>query len=130
MNQLTLHQFLVALGWTESMKDKLTKYADRDEVNFLVAFRTGDKLTASAFTDLPTDLPDNAIAYWSKRPIAEASKSKTMQALELVNQGMTRYAAAKQVGISESAVHRAFYRRKNKPVCPSCNQVIRHQTVD
>lgn len=125
MKQLTLHQFLVALGWTESMKDKLTKYADRDEVNFLVAFRIDDKLTASAFTELPDDLPDHAFAYWTKRQVPKVPKSKTMQALELVDQGMTRYAAAKQIGISESAVHRAFYRRKDRPVCPACNQIIR-----
>jgi len=125
MKQLTLHQFLVALGWTEGMKDKLTKYADRDEVNFLVAFRTGDKLTASAFTDLPPDMPDNAIAYWAKRLPAKTNKSKTMLALDLVDQGLTKYAAAKEVGVSESAVHRAWHRRKDKPVCPTCNQIIR-----
>lgn len=124
MKQLTLHQFLVGLGWTESMKDKLTKFADRDEVNYLVAFNAGGKLTASAFTEPPEDgWPSHAIAYWSKVK-AEKGKSKTMEALKLVDQGMTRYAAAKQVGISESAVHRAWHRRQGKTICPTCNQII------
>jgi predicted transcriptional regulator len=47
-----------------------------------------------------------------------------MEALALVDQGLTRYAAAKQIGISESAVHRAWHRRQGKEICPTCNQII------
>jgi hypothetical protein len=127
MKQLTLHQFLVGLGWTESMKDKLTGFADRPEVNYLVAFNTGEKLSASAFTEPPEDgWPAHAVAYWTKVKDTPATiaKSKTMEALALVDQGMTRYAAAKKVGISESAVHRAWHRRQGKNICPACNQII------
>jgi hypothetical protein len=129
MKQLTLHQFLVGLGWTESMKNKLTEFSDKEDVNYLVAFNMDGKLTAAAFTEPPEDgWPAHAIAYWSKsKPEAaktEKGKSKTMLALELVDKGMTRYAAAKQIGISESAVHRAWHRRHGKSICPTCNQII------
>ena len=127
MKQLTLHQFLVGLGWTDSMKDKLTSFADREDVNYLVAFSANGKLMASAFVEPPEDgWPAHAIAYWSKvkETPATIAKSKTMEALALVDQGMTRYAAAKKVGISESAVHRAWHRRQGKNICPTCNQII------
>jgi len=124
MKQLTLHQFLVGLGWTESMKNKLTEFSDRENVKYLVAFSADGKLTASAFEEPPEDgWPAHAIAYWSKVKETPA-KSKTMEALALVDQGMTRYAAAKQIGISESAVHRAWHRRQGKNICPTCNQII------
>ena len=127
MKQLTLHQFLVGLGWTESMKNKLTEFSDRENVKYLVAFSADGKLTASAFEEPPEDgWPAHAIAYWSKvkETPATIAKSKTMEALALVDQGMTRYAAAKKVGISESAVHRAWHRRQGKTICPACNQII------
>lgn len=125
MKQLTLHQFLVGLGWTESMKNKLTEFSDRENVNYLVAFNANGKLMASAFEEQPEDgWPAHAIAYWSKVKDKPAAKSKTMEALALVDQGMTRYAAAKQIGISESAVHRAWHRRQGKNICPTCNQII------
>lgn len=127
MKQLTLHQFLVGLGWTESMKNKLTEFSDKADVNYLVAFNADGKLTAAAFTEPPEEgWPAHAIAYWSKvkETPATIAKSKTMEALALVDQGMTRYAAAKKVGISESAVHRAWHRRQGKNICPTCNQII------
>lgn len=127
MKELTLHQFLVGLGWTESMKNKLTEFSDREDVAYLVAFSAGGKMTASAFTEPPEDgWPAHAIAYWRKQKStpAASAKSKTMEALALVDQGMTRYAAAKKVGISESAVHRAWHRRQGKTICPACNQII------
>ena len=53
-----------------------------------------------------------------------------MMAIDLVeNDSMTVYAAAKALGINQSAVHRAIKRREDKDVCPSCNQVIRTQFV-
>jgi transposase-like protein len=49
-----------------------------------------------------------------------------MQAIDLVlDEGLTVYAAARQIGVNESAVHRAMDRRKDKEICPCCNQVIR-----
>ena len=124
MKQLTLHQFLVGLGWTESMKNKLTEFSDKADVKYLVAFNADGKLTAAAFNEPPEDgWPAHAIAYWTKIKDTSA-KSKTMEALALVDQGMTRYAAAKQIGISESAVHRAWHRRQGKTICPTCNQII------
>lgn len=54
------------------------------------------------------------------------AKSKTMKALDLVLiDGMTAYAAAKEVGINASAVSRALARREDKTICPCCGQVVR-----
>jgi len=52
-------------------------------------------------------------------------KSKTQEALELIQKGMAPYAAAQQVGISASAVYRALERRQDKELCPCCGQVVR-----
>lgn len=53
-------------------------------------------------------------------------KSRTMKALDLVLiNGMTAYAAAKEVGINPSAVSRALARREDKTLCPCCRQVVR-----
>jgi predicted transcriptional regulator len=53
-----------------------------------------------------------------------------MMAVDLVEKdSMSVYAAAKALGINQSAVHRAIKRREDKDVCPSCNQVIRTQSV-
>ncbi len=52
-------------------------------------------------------------------------KSKTQQALDLVRQGMTPYAAAQQAGISPSVVYVAIKRQQDKTLCPCCGQVAR-----
>ena len=138
MNLLTLDQFLNDLTWSDNVRHKLRITADRDDLRYLVAWDNAGKLSASAFTQKPNDWPDNAVAIWSKRgddprpnalgdAVAE-SLSKTMQAVALVlDEGLTVYAAAKQVGVHDSAVHRALKRREGKTVCPCCNQVIRGQ---
>ena len=124
MKNLTLHQFLIGLGWTESMKNKLIETSDNKDVMHIAAFKNEDKLSASAFSETPEQWPENTIAVWSRQSAPGIKKSKTMEALALVDQGMTRYAAAKEIGISESAVHRAWHRRQGKAICPTCNQII------
>lgn len=125
MTNLTLHQFLIGLGWSESMKSKIVETTDNKDVMHIAAFKIGDKLVASAFSEKPEEWPENTIAIWSRNTVrGEIKKSKTMEALDLVDEGMTRYAAAKQIGISESAVHRAWHRRQGKAICPTCNQII------
>ena len=52
-------------------------------------------------------------------------KSKTQQALDLVRQGMTPYAAAQQAGVSPSVVYVAIKRQQDKTLCPCCGQVVR-----
>lgn len=58
------------------------------------------------------------------------TKSRTQQALELVAGGMTAYAAAEKVGITEQAVYAAKRRlekarQAGKETCPCCGQVVR-----
>jgi hypothetical protein len=124
MKSLTLRQFLIGLGWTESMKNKIIETSDNKNVMHIAALKNEDKLSASAFAETPEEWPENTIAVWSRQSAPGIKKSKTMEALALVDQGMTRYAAAKEIGISESAVHRAWHRRQGKAICPTCNQII------
>ena len=55
------------------------------------------------------------------------AKSKTQQAIDLMreNPGMTAYAAAAQVGVSEQAIYGAMRRTKDRQKCPCCGQVVR-----
>lgn len=55
------------------------------------------------------------------------AKSKTQQAIDLIreNPGMTAYAAAAQVGVSEQAIYGAMRRTRDKKQCPCCGQVVR-----
>ena len=123
MQLLDLEQFLYDISWSDNVRHKLRVMSDRDDLRYLVAYDLGGKLSCSAFTSKPDSFGD-AIAIWSKRG-DDPAKSRTMQAVDLVLEGMTVYAAAKQVGVNESAVHRAMGRRKDKDICPCCNQVIR-----
>jgi len=128
MQILDLDKFLYDLPWSDNVRHKLRVMADRDDLRYLVAYKLGDRMTCSAFTVKP-DTFGEAVAIWSKRgddPTAPSAKSRTMQAIDLVlDDGLTVYAAAKQIGVNESAVHRALGRRKDKQICPCCNQVIR-----
>lgn len=65
----------------------------------------------------------------------EAAKSKTKQALDLVDSGMTAYAAAEQVGITEQAVYAAKRRREKakaagKVPCPCCGTMVDAARLD
>jgi hypothetical protein len=121
---MTFDEFIFQ-DWTDNVRHKLRVVADRDDVRFLVSHLVDGKLTAVVFTEKPDVWPDNLVGVWSKRG-DDAPKSKTMKALDLVlDDGLTAYAAAKQVGINQSAVHRALKRREGKDLCPTCGQVIR-----
>ena len=124
MQLLDLEQFLYDISWSDNVRHKLRVMSDRDDLRYLVAYDLDGKLSCSAFTNKPDSFGD-AIAIWSKRG-DDPAKSLTMQAMDLVlDDGLTVYAAAKQVGVNASAVHRAMGRRKDKNICPCCNQVIR-----
>lgn len=53
--------------------------------------------------------------------------SRTQEAIRLVENGMSAYAAAKLMGISAAAVSRGLARKKanDHRRCPCCSQVIR-----
>ena len=108
-------------------KDKLRSLVLREDLKYLVAWNNAGKISVSAFTGKPLDWPDDILAIWPKDgddPFAE-TKSKTMQAVDLVlNEEYTAYAAAKALGINQSAVHRALKRREDKTICPCCSQVV------
>lgn len=131
MKKLTFDQFLYDLPWSDNVRHQLRVTADRDDLLALAAVRVDGRYKANAFTKWPQAWSDDVVAIWCKRPLPnpadpDVAKSKTMQAVELVlDQGLTVYAAAKQVGVNQSAVHRALARREDKDVCPCCGQVVR-----
>lgn len=134
MNNLTLDQFL-ALPWSANVRDKLRVMAEqRPDVLLLVASRAHNGvLKAHAFTDYRATLPTDATDIWYRpglakprpKPRANQAKGRTLAALDLVAQGMTPHAAAKQAGVHVSAVYRAQERLATRPICGCCGQVIR-----
>lgn len=125
---MTFDEF-INQDWNDNVRHKLRVVADRDDLRYMVSQLVDGKLTALMFTERPNIWPDNMVGVWSKRgdnPFSDSPKSKTMQALDLVlDGGLTAYAAAREVGINQSAVHRALKRREGKDVCPACGQLIR-----
>lgn len=130
MKQLNLNEFL-ELPWGDNVRAKLRDFAARDDVKYLVAWDNAGKMSASAFTSKPDQWPDTALSVWSRDKDLEPmpTKSRTMQAVDLVESGLSVYAAAKQAGVNQSAVHRAIKRREDKPICPCCGQVVRTQAA-
>ena len=131
MKHQTLDDFLQTNGWSANLKDKLQAISKNPETKYLVAWDNAGQLSASAYTAKPDEWPETAVAIWSKdKDLDPATKSRTMLAVDRVEKdGMTVYAAAKALGINQSAVHRAIKRREDKDVCPQCNQVIRSQSA-
>lgn len=129
---LDFDKFIYDIPWSDNVRHKIRVMSDRDDLRYLVAWDNAGQPSCSAFNGKPEVWPDTAFAIWSKRGDdprnVSQPLSKTMQAVALVlDEGMTVYAAAKQVGVHESAVHRAIKRREGKDICPHCNQVIRDQ---
>jgi len=129
---MTLNEFL-ELPWSDNVRHKLRDLVETDNnVRYLVAWDNAGKLSGSAYTAKPESWPDKVKAIWSRpaAPVIPAGPSRTMQAVALVAEGATPYAAAKKVGINQSAVHRAIARRAGRDVCESCGQVIKSQAAD
>lgn len=140
MKTLALSELLAHFP-SDIIKAKIQAFALRDDVEVLALTRKEDgSPKAVAFPSIPKPWPADVEAVWLRypsklapkvrepratKPQAEVVKSRTMQALDLIADGMTAYAAAKKLDISEAAISRAISRRKDKPICPHCNQVIR-----
>ncbi len=131
MKHQTLDEFLQSNGWSAGLTFKLAQTAENPDVKYLVAWDNAGQLSASAYTTKPDEWPETAVAIWSKdKDLDPATKSRTMLAVDRVEKdGMTVYAAAKALGINQSAIHRAIKRREDKDICPHCNQVIRSQSA-
>lgn len=116
---MTLNEFLALFPSANTRR--AIEIAAQDAAYLVAYTKESGSLACSAYTDKPDKMPDNVVAIWSKIP-----KSRTMQAVDLIiNDGLTVYAAAKQAGVNQSAVHRAIKRRDGKDICPSCGRVMR-----
>lgn len=125
MRDLDLDAFL-ALGWSPTVRIKLRQMADDPTIQLLVGWDNAGRLSASAFTGEPESWPAGTLAIW-RRPttVPTVPLPKTRQALELIAQGLTPNAAARQVGLDPAAVYRAQARARDRPICPCCGQVVR-----
>ncbi len=59
--------------------------------------------------------------------------SKTQEAIALVNQGMTPFAAAKQVGLSANTLYVALKRQRERQsveACPCCGSLVPAEKID
>lgn len=59
--------------------------------------------------------------------------SKTQEALALVNQGMTPFAAAKQVGLSANTLYVALKKERAKQgveACPCCGTLVAGEKIN
>lgn len=60
-------------------------------------------------------------------------KSKTQQAIELVDAGAKPYAAAREVGLAPNALYLALKKRResmNAKVCPCCGTVVPAEKIN
>jgi hypothetical protein len=118
----------LALPWSPGVRAKLRERAFSPDVQALAAWDHDGRLVASAYATEPDRWPQSLVAIWRKQSFqqSEPVRSKTMQALDLILQdGLTPFAAAKQVGVHASAVYRALDRQQQKDLCPCCGQVVR-----
>lgn len=59
--------------------------------------------------------------------------SKTQEALALVNQGMTPFAAAKQVGLSANTLYVALKKQRERQgveACPCCGTLVPGEKIN
>lgn len=71
------------------------------------------------------------------RPVANTSHwkqvmSKTQEAIALVNQGMTPFAAAKQIGLSPNTLYVALKKQREKQgieACPCCGSLVQVEKI-
>lgn len=60
-------------------------------------------------------------------------KSKTQQAIELVDAGAKPYAAAREVGLSPNALYLALRKRRelvNAEPCPCCGSLVSAEKIN
>ena len=128
MEKLELVDFLQTLGWTAGVARKLRDKAFDPATRAISATRADGRLSATVWAQCPDAWPAGTIAVWEKT--AATPKSRTAQAVALVDQGVLAAHAAKMLGIDQSAVSRALSRRAHQRRCPVCQQAIKTPTDD
>lgn len=112
MHQVPL-ETLLALGWSESVRHRLADAAIDPGVACLIAIEADGRRSVRLFDVVPDPLPDDTVAYWARSE--RATRSRTAEAVLLVlRDGMTPYAAARQVGVKSQAVYRALRTRRSR----------------
>ena len=126
VQEVSAAEFL-SLKLSTTVRNKLKAIFEDSNYYGVLAVNDKGKIKAIALEEEPEEYPDNTIDIAKIRVKSKAmsAKSKTAKAIDLIENGMTPYAAAKKLGIGHSAVYTALARRKNKRICPCCKQVVR-----
>lgn len=127
-NQLPLADF-VGQFHSPDLRARITALA---ETHDLIAARdpTSGRLSVAAVESANrAPLPANTISVYARATRKPEEildvKSRTQQALDLVDGGMSAYAAARAVGVDQAAISRALKARARGPRCPTCGQLIK-----
>ena len=125
-------QEFLDLPWSDSARQKLAAHMDAGEAEAYSARLVDGRWTAAIWSENPGQWDPEDRVYVVAQPESEIEVAtgspffRTDQALRLMqDKGWTAYRAAKFVGISQAAISRAVSRRRNKEICPTCNQVLR-----
>lgn len=128
MKQVTLEQFFALPGISTGVLAKLINIHKQDDIVALSATDVGDsKLFVHAWNKIPKPWLAGTAFVYSKVPLhshGPMKNTKTAQAMALVEQGLTVYAAAKQVGVDHGSVYRAIAKAKQRGTCPHCGQIL------
>ena len=126
MRQVSLDEFL-GLPWPARVRTAISRMAKREEILGVSASGPDSDLVATAWDSLPVRWPAGTSWVYLKgesKPDQEMAQTKTDRAIELVNGGMSVYAAAKQVGVDHGSVYRAIKRAQERGTCPHCGQIL------
>ena len=126
VQEVSAAEFL-SLKLSTTVRNKLKAIFEDSNYYGVLAVNDKGKIKAIALEEEPEEYPDNTIAIAKIRVKSKAmsAKSKTAKAIDLIENGMTPYAAAKKLAIGHAAGYTALARRKNKRICPCCKQVVR-----
>ena len=119
-------QEFLDLPWKDSIKEKLKDLINCSDYKVLCAVLEDNKLKAVGFQEFPDSYPEETVGMFHLPDVSLVGLSKTQKAIRLVEQkGYSVNKASKEVGINHAAVFKAIKRRKDKEVCPTCNQIVR-----
>lgn len=130
-----LDQLLAVLP--EAQQGRVAAALEDDEAFGLVVWKGADGRFIVQVFDADTKIPDDLevppapgarrVGWWSKRAPEAEIEFRTRRAWEWwqANPDRSGREAAAKFNVSPSAVYRFAADRRNKPVCPTCGQVVK-----
>lgn len=123
--ELTEQEF-IDLPWIPTIRQRIKELIDCSDFRVIVAIHQENKLKAIGFHEIPEQFPDETVGLFLLPDIRLDNLSRTQKAIRLVKKkGYSVHKASKLVGVNHASVFRALKNRKDKEICPTCNQVVR-----